>query len=125
MALPVGVGYFVIGKLFTLPTKHVQGWRLTAWIVSAILFGAHIGYECLKRRNSARFVAAHTAAAVSVGALLLAVAGMIHSLQVGPARLKSWILALVLWPVFTAVPAFIAALVISVLLARLRRTDTQ
>ena len=118
MALLVGVAYFLIGKLFALQPTHLQGWRLAAWIVSAILFGTHIAYEQLRLRNPPRSVAAHTAAAVAVGAFLLAVAGMIYSVQIGQARLKLWLLALVLWPVFTAVPAFIAAFVASVLLAR-------
>jgi len=118
VALLVGVAYFLIGKLFALPPTHLQGWRLAAWIVSAILFGTHILYEHVRRPNPPRSVAAHTAAAVAFGAVLLAVAGMIYSVQIGQARLRLWLLALVLWPVFTAVPAFIAAFVISLLLAR-------
>ena len=44
-ALLVGVVYFLIGELFALPTIYVRAWRLAAWLASAAVYVAHIGYE--------------------------------------------------------------------------------
>ena len=119
-ALLVGVVYCAIGRLFVTPDTHAQAWRLAAWIVSGALFAAHIGYEHFKVRSSARTIAWHVAMPVAIGAFLLAVAAALHSLSVQSAIGPLWLLALVAWPVITAVPAFGVALVVSKLLARFR-----
>ena len=90
-------------------------------MVSGIVFAAHIGYEHFTRRNSPGIVALHTSTAVAIGALGLAVAGMIHSLSVAPTIRPAWLLALVLWPAITGIPAFLAALVAGKVLTRLSR----
>jgi hypothetical protein len=121
-AILVGAGYFVVGKLFALPADHVQAWRLAAWLVSGLLYAAHIRYEHFTLRSSPRFAALHVAVGVAIGAFALAVAGMIHSLSATSAIRPAWLLALVLWPAFTAVPAFLGAFVIgSVLPSRSQR----
>ena len=119
MALLVGVVYFLVGKLFTLPAGHVQGWRLAAWIVSFAVYAAHIWYEHYRLRNPARSLALHVAVAVAIGGFLLAAAGMIHHLSSASTFRPVWLLALVLWPAFTAVPAFLGALVAGVVLRRI------
>jgi len=59
------------------------------------------------------------ARSLSIGAIALAVAGMIHTLSSGAGVRPAWLLALVIWPAVTAVPAFLAALVTEAALARL------
>ena len=110
--------YLVIGRV-PVPTTHVQAWRLAAWAASGIVFGAHIVFEHLRHRRSVAVVAWHAAAAVAIGAIALAVAGMIHTLSSGAGVRPAWLLALVIWPAVTAVPAFLAALVTEAALVRL------
>jgi hypothetical protein len=72
-------------------------------------------------RHSPRTTAIHTAVGVAIGAFALAVAGALHSLSTTSGIRPLWLLALVLWPAFTAVPAFVVALVAGKVLARLSR----
>jgi hypothetical protein len=120
-ALLVGVVYLLIGRLFALPTDHVRAWRLAAWVVSGAAYAAHIGYEHFRLRNTPRVVALHVALAVAIGATGLAVAGMMYSLSTASVIRPAWLLALVIWPAVTAVPALLVALVAAVVLARLPR----
>ena len=120
-ALLVGAVYFVVGKLFALPTDNVHAWRLAAWVVSAVAYAAHIGYEHFRVRSSTGSMALHVAVAVAIGAAALAVAAMIHSLSTAAGFRPVWLLALVLWPAFTAIPAYLGALVAGALLSRLPR----
>lgn len=125
-SLVVGIAYAAIGILLALPTTHTREWRLTAWLLSAILYAAHIGYEQIKLRNSSRSTAIHVASAVAIGAFGLAVSAFIHSLF-APPNYSRWrfVLALILWPLITALPAFIVALVISVLSRHFLTTQDQ
>ncbi|HEX6738456.1 MAG TPA: hypothetical protein VF310_09300 [Vicinamibacteria bacterium] len=66
--------------------------------------------------------AAHVALAVAIGALLLAVAGLLHALSTAAAVRPTWLLALVVWPAVTAIPGFLGALVAGAVLARLPRS---
>jgi hypothetical protein len=118
MALLVGAFYFLIGKLFALPGEHVRAWRLAAWLVSAVAYAAHIGYEHFRLRNSPRVTASHVALAVAIGAMALAFAGLMRSLSRVPTIRPVWFLALVIWPAATALPAFLGALVAAWLLPR-------
>ena len=125
-ALLFGVAYFLIGRLFTLPANHVHVWRLAAWIVSGGVYAMHIGYEHFRLRNSPRLAALHVALAVAVGAIGLAGAGMIHSMSTTSAIRPRWLLALVIWPAVTAVPAFLGAFVAGAVLSRLpQSTDAE
>ena len=117
-ALLVGVAYFIIGRGFTLPANHVQAWRLAAWLFSCAAYGAHIWYEHFRLREAPRSTALHAAVAVAIGAIGLALAGMIHSLSTGAALRPAWLLALVLWPAITAVPAFLVAFAVAAVLGR-------
>ena len=119
-ALLVGVGYFLIGRVFALPSSHVVGWRLAAWVASGAVYAAHIGYEHFRLKNSPRATALHAAVAVAVGAFLLAVAATVNALMVlSHAPYWRFLLALVAWPIITALPAFLAALAVAAVLARL------
>jgi hypothetical protein len=119
-ALLIGVVYFLIGRLFALPPSHVVGWRLAAWVASGAVYAAQIGYEHFRLNNSPRATALHAAMAVAVGAFLLAGAATVHAVMV-PSHAPYWqyLLALVAWPIFTALPAFLVALAGAAVLARL------
>jgi hypothetical protein len=114
-AVAVGVAYFLIGFLFgglagAAATNHERvTWRLAAWLVSALVFAAHIGYEQTRQGSSAASTAQHTAAAVALGAFGIAVAAMVHSLAVGSGRLGSHLIALVAWPALTGLGAYVVA----------------
>jgi hypothetical protein len=119
-AIVIGVLYCVIGIVFALPSNHVRMWRLAAWVASAALYAAHIAYEHFRLRNSSRSTALHVAVAVAIGGFGLAVAATIHSLF-APPNYTRWrfVLALMAWPIITALPAFIAALAMAWVLAHL------
>jgi hypothetical protein len=118
-ALVVGVVYFLIGRLFALPTSHVRVWRFAAWIASACAFAAHIGYEHFRLRSAPRSNALHVAVAVAIGAFGLALGAMIHSFSSAPTIRPIWFLALVAWPALTALPAWLVAFVAGALLRRI------
>ncbi|MGE5072820.1 MAG: hypothetical protein ACM3MF_05265 [Anaerolineae bacterium] len=121
-ALLIGTLYFLIGELFALPANNVRAWRLAAWLASAAAYAAHIGYEHFRLRNSPRAIAFHAATGVAIGAFGLALGATVHSWLVPSSTpFIRFLLALVLWPVITALPAFLAAYVVSVVLARLWR----
>src|SRR5262245_53025910 len=126
-ALLAGVAYFVVGYGSaaldpSVPDRARFAWRLAAWAVSAAVFAAHIGYEHFGLGDSPRAIALHAAAAVALGAFLLAAAATLHAATVA-AHAPYWqfLLALVLWPTITALPAFLVALVAGAVLARLPR----
>src|SRR5436190_1148960 len=107
-----GIGYALVGIAFAVPATHLQAWRLAAWVVSAIGFAAHIAYERFRLRNSPSAAALHVAVAVALGAFGLAVGANIHSLFIVSSNQHRWLLllALLLWPLITAIPAFVVAL---------------
>jgi len=110
-AIFLGVAYIVIGRVFAVPTDHVQAWRLAAWAISGVVYAAHIWYEHFTLRNSPRVAGAHVAMAVAIGGFGLAVAGLIHSLSSGSGIRPAWLIAIVIWPVMLAIPAFLGAYV--------------
>ena len=125
----LGIVYCAVGIVFGLLAGRAashQGlvaWRWAAWVVSAIAFGAHIVYEQLRLGTSPRITALHVACAAGLGAFGLAVAANVHGLTVSPYRPSLLIvLSLVIWPLITALPAFIVALVAAILFARARRS---
>ena len=123
-ALLLGLTYFLVGRGFAAPASHVRVWRLAAWLVSGALFAAHIAYEHFRLRHAPRSTALHAALAVALGAFGLAVAGALHALLTTSTLRLSWLLAFVVWPLATAVPAFLVALVAGAVLAHLpRRAD--
>jgi hypothetical protein len=124
--LLVGAAYLVAGLLFGAlaagAASHQMrvAWRLAAWMVSAAAFAAQIGYEHFQLRIRPRATAVHAALAVAMGACAVAVAANIHALRTGAGNHTLLALALVIWPVATAGPAFLAAWAVAVGLERWR-----
>ena len=117
--LPVvlaGVAYTVIGVLFpvleTSPAS-VEYLRWAAWVASAAVGAAHIGYEHFRLHNPPRQAALHAAAGVALGAFGLALAANLHELASATAFRPRMLVALAAWPLLTAVPAFLLALVVA------------
>jgi hypothetical protein len=122
----VSIVYFVVGMVFAaLANAAVSDqvrirWRLAAWLASAAVYAAHIGYEHFWFGNSPRGTAWHAALAVALGAFLIAVAATVHKVMVvSHAPYWRFLLALVLWPMITALPAFLVALAAAAVLGRL------
>jgi hypothetical protein len=88
-------------------------WRLSAFIISALVFAAHIAYEHFRLRNTARLTAWHASVAVAFGAFALALVANIHDLGSASGYRTRMLIALVAWPLLTGVPAFIVALVVA------------
>ena len=120
MAVFIGIGYAVVGIGFAVPATHVRVWRLAAWVVSAIGYAAHIAYERFRLKNSPASAALHVAFAVGLGGFGLAVGANIHSLFAGSSsqHRQLLLLSLGIWPVITALPAFLVAVVMNLVLKR-------
>jgi hypothetical protein len=119
-ALLAGVLYVIIGVSFaSLSVPSVFFWRLATWMVSAVAYAAHIGCEHFRLSNPPRSTALHVALGAAVGAFGLAAAAIVHSLLTGTGNLRLLRIALVIWPLITGVPAFLVALILTALLARL------
>src|SRR5215467_9045889 len=115
----LGIAYATVGIVFAVPTTHVQAWRLAAWVVSAIGYTSHIAYEHFRLQNSPGSAALHVAFAVAIGAFGLAVGANIHSLSAGSSLHRHLLLlSLGVWPVMTALPAFLVAFGTNMVLAR-------
>jgi hypothetical protein len=119
-AVFLGIGYALVGIVFAVPATHVHAWRLAAWVVSSIGYAAHLAYERFRLQNSPVRAALHVAVAVALGAFGLAVGANIHSLFAGSTNQHRQLLlfALGIWPVITALPAFLVALGTNLILAR-------
>ena len=126
-AILLGVVYLVAGLAFGALAGRASSnqmrvtWRLLAWLISGAGFAAHIGYEHFRLRNPPVRTALHASLAVALGAFGLAVAANIHALRSGSSHKGALALAIVLWPVLTAVPAFVVALASAALLGLRRR----
>lgn len=123
-ALLVGVLYPAIGfASSTLAGEAASSqmqffWRLSAFVISGVVFAAHIAYEHFRLRNRARPTAWHAAVAVAFGAFALAFMANIHDLGSAAGYRPRMLIALVAWPLLTGVPAFIVALVVAAGLKR-------
>jgi hypothetical protein len=120
-AVLLGLLYALVGIAFAVPDTHVRTWRLAAWAVSAMAFAGHIAYEHFGLRQSPRSAAIHVALAAALGAFGLAIGANIHSLSTASTdqHRRLLLIALGIWPVITAVPAFLVGLGISAVLSRL------
>lgn len=94
-------------------------WRLAAWILSLAAFSGHIAFEQMHLRSAVRPTAAHVAAAVALGAFVLAAAGPVRGHWGAADFWRASLLSLPLWPVITGVPAYLVALVAAAVLKRL------
>ena len=124
LALILAAWYFLIGygsALFdpSVPARLRFAWRLAAWIACGAAYAAHIVYLQFKFRKPSLVTALHAAMAVALGAFLLALAATVHALMVAShAPYWQFLVALTVWPLITALPAFIGAFVVAAVLAR-------
>jgi hypothetical protein len=120
-ALLIGTLYLIIGVGFApLSVPSVFFWRLAAWMVSAVVYAVHIGYERVRNRSSLHPTALHVAFGAAIGAFGLAAAANIHSWLTGTGNLRLLRIALLVWPLITGIPAYIVAFVLTAVLARVR-----
>lgn len=119
----IGAAYALVGITFALPTTHVRAWRLAAWVMSGALYAIHIAYERFRLRNEPSTAALHVAVAAALGAFGLAFGANLHSLAIeSTARHRQLLLlSLAIWPLLTAIPAFLVALGINTVLTRSSR----
>ena len=122
----VALAYVIIGVGFpalagSSDATVVRLWRLAAWAASAAVAATHIAYEHYRLGSSPRETALHAAGAVALGAFGLALAANVHWLLAGSPGQRAPLLALPVWPVITAVPAFLAALAVATVLAMLHK----
>jgi hypothetical protein len=118
------VAYLVIGVTTAwlaggASSNHLRvAWRLTAWLASAVVFGAHINAERSRPDGSPTVTAWHASLAVALGAFGLAAAATVRALSSGTGNMRLHAIALVAWPMLTAVPAFLVALAVATVLGR-------
>ncbi len=122
----VAIAYVAIGVGFGALAQSADGdqvrlWRLAAWVASAAVAAVQIWYEHYRMGSSPRPTALHAAGAVALGAFGIALAANIHWLFAARHGQHLPLLALVAWPVITAVPAFLGALVAAAVLDRFSR----
>ena len=118
----VGVVYGVVG----ITTGALAGmaassraqflWRLSAFVISGVVFAVHLGHEHFRLRSSAWTTAWHTSLAIALGAFVVALMANIHDLGSASGYRPLMLIALVAWPLGTGLPAFIVALVLAGLL---------
>jgi hypothetical protein len=128
-AMVVGVVYLAVGLASaalaagaaSIPMRSF--WRMSAFAISAAVFAADIAWEHFRLRNPAKSVAWHTSAAVAFGGFLLALMAYVHDLGSASGYRPKMLIALVAWPLLTAVPAFLVALVVAASLGMKRRGD--
>jgi hypothetical protein len=115
----VGVLYLAVGIAFgalagaAASNQMRSFWRLSAYVVSAVVFAAHIAYEHFRLRNPARPAAWHASVAVAFGAFGLALVANSHDLGSASGYRPRMLIAMVAWPLLTAVPAFIVAFAVA------------
>jgi len=98
-----------------------ETWNRLGFLASAIAFALHIAHEHFRLRHRPLITASHVSIAVALGAFALAVKANIHGYRVASGNQRLLAFALVAWPVITAVPAFVIALIATALL-NLRRS---
>lgn len=115
--LLVGAFYCTIGIVFgalagwSTSNRMVVAWRVASFVISAVAFAIHIGYEHFGFDNRPLIVALHASLAVALGAFGLALAANIHSIGVASSNHRLLAAALVIWPVMTGIPAFVVAFI--------------
>jgi cytochrome bd-type quinol oxidase subunit 2 len=126
-AILVGVLYFAVGIASIALAGAASSnemrdfWRVTAFAFSAVVFAGHVAEEHFRLRSTARPAAWHASVAVALGAFLLALTANIHDLGSASGYRPKMLIALVAWPILTAVPAFVVALVVAAALGVRRR----
>lgn len=125
-AVLAGVLYAVVGIVFSLlagaaaSQRGVLLWRWAAFAISGAVFLAHILIEHERRRPPATGTAWRVAVGVAAGGFGLALWANLHELGSTAGYRPRMVIALVAWPLLTAVPAYLVALAAAVGLARVR-----
>jgi hypothetical protein len=118
-AIIVGVLYFAITVTTGAVAALVESdraqflWRLSAFIFCGLVFLGHIAFEQFRVHSTPKATACHTSIAVAIGALALAISANMNDLFFASGYRWRMLLALVLWPILTAVPAFVSALILA------------
>ena len=126
-AMLVGVLYLAVGFASSAlagaaPSNQMRSfWRVFAFVISGVVFAAHIAHEHFRLRHTARRTAWRVSVAVAFGGFALALMANIHDLGSASGYRPRMLIALVAWPLLTAVPAFIVALVVAAGLGMKRR----
>ena len=129
MVLLIGALYCTVGLAFgafagwSTSNRMVVAWRVASFVVSAIAFAIHIGYEHFTLANRPVKVALHTSLSVALGAFGLALAANIYAIGIPSASHRLLAIAMVVWPLMTGIPAFVVALISALGLSLVRRTD--
>jgi len=117
-AIFFAIVYPVVGILFAALANPSASnamrvtWRLAAWLVCAVAFAAHLGYEHFRLRSSPVRAALHVSVAVALVAFTLAVWVNVHAHWSAASHQSPLApLALVVFPAVTGVPAFVVAFV--------------
>ena len=127
VSIVVGLLYFAIGFGFAAFARWaVFGltavtWNRLAFLFSAIVFAVHIVCEQFRFESTPRRTAWHTSVAVALGAFGLALAANINDLSSPAGYRPKMLVALIAWPLITAVPAFFVALIVATVLNLVRK----
>ena len=111
--------YFLVGLVFSKLVLWAGSNYLKAIsnpLALLIFCGAlaiHIGYEHFRLNSAPLMTAWHTSLAVAIGGFALAVKANIHDLLAPAGYRPRMLIALLAWPILTAVPAFAVALVVA------------
>lgn len=125
-AILLGVVYCAVGIAFSAlagmaaSSQMRSFWRVSAFVVSAVAFAGHLIHELVRLRSPVRPAAWHASVAVAVGGFALALAANLHDLVSASGYRPRMLIALVAWPLLTAVPAFVVALVVAAALGAKR-----
>ncbi len=125
-----GILYILIGIIFPLfsksfsPSDSPNIWRVISFLVSAIVFGIHIGYEYSRLNDTPFIIALHTSLAVALGTIALAGFAYIQALSSSPGNQSSRLIAILIWPIITGVLSFLVALVIAAGLTQIKHKST-
>jgi hypothetical protein len=110
----IGIGLAAIGNFAS---------RLAAWLLCGAVLVLHVAHERLRAAASPARAAARAAAAVAVGGLLLAGWVLVHGHVTGAHQSRLAPLALVVFPVVTAAPAFAVGWLLALALGRFRAQE--
>jgi len=122
IATIAGVAYFTIGVVFGAlagssgSTLGLKAWRWAAFALSLVVFLVHVRFDHQRFRNTLT-TARHVAIGVALGGFLLAAMATARATLVEgtPRRL---LVALIVWPLLTGIPAFVAAWILATFLER-------
>ena len=96
------------GRAATEETRFT--WRMASWVIGALTLTAHIAWEQFRLRSRPLAAALHTSLGVALGTSALAAAALVRALVTASGRPELLALAIVLWPLLSGVPTFLATL---------------